>query len=148
MVYLVHVELLVALLTVPMEFLDSTEVEFVLSNARASLDGSGATFPTVFDLPGYVTKDTPQAVGVTAANFLSPAVSGPAVLVDNIILHLEANCYSLILLDLVAVGSGTVLDGQTVPAGTSLDSTLFFIPEPITMTLLGLGGLALIRRRR
>jgi len=47
--------------------------------------------------------------------------------------------------ELYNYAGGTVLNGQTVGAGVI--DTLYLVPEPITMTLLGLGGLVALRRR-
>ncbi|MBN1437430.1 MAG: PEP-CTERM sorting domain-containing protein [Sedimentisphaerales bacterium] len=43
-------------------------------------------------------------------------------------------------------GVSTPLNGENLPAGV-IDS-ITIVPEPITMSLLGFGGLALLRRRR
>lgn len=42
----------------------------------------------------------------------------------------------------------TVNDGTTVMAGGEVLDTIYVVPEPMTMSLIGAGALALIRRRR
>ena len=123
------------------------DVAFVLSNAQAAFDWSGITFPTVFDLPGAVVPvPTPQNVRVTASQIFSPAIPGPLVLVDELLLHCEEE--TDVVLNLVVMGT-TRIDGGDIPVGTILDTiTIHQVPEPATIALLGLGGLALLRRRK
>jgi hypothetical protein len=82
------------------------------------------------------------------------------ILMQGLMFHCEEP--TDVTISLLAAGQGiTRLDfdfqtgallGQTTlyPAGTVLDSIVVHqvIPEPMTMSLLGLGGLALLRRRR
>ena len=110
----------------------------------------------VVDMPGY--EPTPQRTLLTGYAGDYPTI-GNYTLVNGIMLHCEDT--TDVVLTLYAGypdGSGAVLWGDGSPgvpdqgsseAGTILDQiTIIQIPEPITMTLLGLGGLALIRRRR
>jgi len=122
------------------------DVTYQLSNAQAELLTGGVTFPTVFDLPGgFTVPPTPQMVEISAGQWSSGPVAGPAVLMQGLILHcLEATPVDLTLY----VSEYTEVDGQEVLVGTVL-GTLHIIqevPEPVTIALLGLGSLFLRKR--
>ncbi|MBN2019012.1 MAG: PEP-CTERM sorting domain-containing protein [Sedimentisphaerales bacterium] len=103
-------------------------------------------FPTIFDIPAQIIFSDEQYVRIAAAQILSPAVLGPAVLVDNLCVQ-NLVVFGLSRLDIVVEGL-TIIDGEEIPVGTVLDSTIVYeIPEPATFALLGLSAL-LIRRRR
>jgi hypothetical protein len=85
-----------------------------------------------------------------------PANSFP-VFMEGLIFHCEEE--TDVEIELVAFADvtrlihdteGNVIGSETViPTGTIIDSiTVHQVPEPMTMSLLGLGGLALLRRRR
>jgi len=134
----------------------SYTLDYLLSNAQAEFITDGATepqypdltdieFPTVFDFAGKVDIDLPQHVNITAGQFLSPAIEGPAVLMKELYIHcLDATD---VILEIVA-GAGTVVDGVTIPVGTVLHTLTIHQPEPMTIVLLGLGGLFALRKRK
>jgi hypothetical protein len=68
-------------------------------------------------------------------------IPGPA----DIIADMPLTSVGEYVVELYVFEGGTVLDGAPLPGG---QYGTFTIPEPMTMTLLGLGGLGLLRRRR
>jgi hypothetical protein len=75
------------------------------------------------------------------------ATQGPFVLMGGLLFHcLESTD---VIIDLHITGA-TTQDGQAVPVSTIEDSIIVhqWIPEPMTVALLGLGGLFLLRRRK
>lgn len=116
-----------------------------LSNPQAEMDSAEITFPTLFDFPGTLAAGRPDYIEVTGSQFFGAPVPGPAVLIDNILLHCTEP--TDVVLDLIAL-DGTTINGEVVQGGTVLDSLIIHqIPEPMTLTLLGLGGLLLRRRK-
>ncbi|MFC1739062.1 PEP-CTERM sorting domain-containing protein [Planctomycetota bacterium] len=110
--------------------------------------------PLPWEGPWSLIDSNPQWAFFSGGNITNNTV-GPYTLLDNIMLHcLEATD---VILELVAFSDQVYLDDTTmemtvIPGhgqGTILDSIIIrHIPEPTTIALLGLGGLALIRRRR
>lgn len=136
-----------------------------LNNDQGTIDGANAEFAGglfreiapdfwfefAFDLALGVVPEfsNPQQVFVSGGYFQGDGAGdqgGDAVLIDNVIFH--CNDKSDVVVDLL-VGDSLIMDGQTLAPGTLLDSVrIRQVPEPMTMGLLGLGGLALVRRRR
>jgi len=119
-----------------------------LSNDLGKLDAADITFHQ-FDLAGKVLEGNAQRLRMGGGNIFSPAVEGPAKIVDEILFHCEGE--GDVIVDLVIVDqAGNIIDGESnLQDGHILDRLIIRqIPEPMTMALLGLGGLALIRRRR
>ena len=134
------------------ENMDSYDLEFVLSAADAHFDSNNIAYPEQgFDLDGALIviagNPGPQYVWVGAGNIYSPAVNGLTTLVDNLLLHCDG--LGNVTLSLVnAANDGTIIDGVGQLKGYVYDSVLIVQPEPMTIALLGLGGLLLRRRRK
>ena len=134
-------------------------IDYVLSNGLAELivDGASGDYPDIVDpmtdIEFPASWDFPAGalvladrVQVTGANMFSADVEGPAVLRKELYLHCLAP--GDVLLEIIAQ-AGTEIDSELVNPGTVLHTlNIHQIPEPMTMSLLGLGGLALLRRRR
>jgi hypothetical protein len=104
-----------------------------ISIADGTLDTSGMTFAPGFLFGNKIVGAATETwVRVSGSDFM-PKQAGQA-LFDGLVVNLNAG---------VDVAVVTVSDKE---AGTL--STFNVVPEPMTMSLLGLGGLALIRRRR
>jgi hypothetical protein len=122
-------------------------IDYVIDNLQAEWDTSGIAFPEQgFDFDGKINTppSTAQLTQISAGNLFSPPVSGP-ILMNGLLLHcLEATD----VLVTVVVSSTTQVDGVEIPIGTVLATVpITQIPEPMTIALLGLGGLLLRRRK-
>ena len=73
---------------------------------------AAVAFPTVFDSPGKVQNFLPPNYAeITAGQFLSPAVAGPAVLMDNLVIDFSgAGSPTLTFISL----GGTTIDGAAI----------------------------------
>jgi hypothetical protein len=105
--------------------------------------------------PGSNWQTLGRMIGV-----MSPALRGPLELVGGMIFHCDG--FGPVTVDLTSFGPwqySTYLStaGAPMPASTGWisggeanlgDLVIWQTPEPVTMSLLALGGLALIRRRR
>jgi hypothetical protein len=95
----------------------------------------------------------PQQIRIGASMAAGAFVQGPAKIFDGVMLHCDGE--GDVILDLVVVDpAGTTSYAPDFSIinydnGQVLDRLVIHqIPEPMTMALLGIGGLALIRRRR
>ena len=129
----------------------SYKLGYDLSNAQAEFIDT-AVFPTVFDFAGKTQNPLPGGgpithIEITASQFMSPAVTGPAVLMNNLYVHCLDE--TDVILTITSLG-GTTVDGEPIPDGTVLHTLTIHqeIPEPATIALLGLGGLTTLLRRR
>ena len=125
------------------------DLGYTLTNSGAEFITGGGygydpiTFPTLFDILGEVIAEEPQYVRINAIQLFSVPILGPAVLMENLLVHqLDSTP-----VDLIITVDGTTIIGEggiyeTIPIGTVL-YTLQIIPEPGTLLLLGLGGLLL-----
>jgi hypothetical protein len=136
-------------------------LDYVLSNDQARLIYDGASgdypdidydmtdihFPTDFDMMPKVVEEVsgPQLVEITAGQVFSDPVQGPAVLMVELYLH----CLDTTDVVLEIISQGSEIDDVYIPPGTLLH-TLYIvqIPEPMTIALLGLGGLFALRKRK
>ena len=140
------------------------DLAVILSNPQGHLEYDGVTFiiqpPTVFpfgtfpnnwDGPWQVqASSTPQQVNFNGGNASNNTI-GPYVLMDNLWFHCDEP--TDVIIDLVAISDIVHFDETGEPvadyiAGSLIDSIYVVQPEPMTLSLLGLGGLALLRRRR
>ncbi len=131
-------------------------IDYQLTNAQAEfiIDGyqdafghvfEPIAFPTVFDLPGGVIPINPQWVRITGTQVQSDPVAGQALLMESLVIH----CLDTtpVTLEIIAA-AGLVINGEAIDAGTVIHTLgIVQIPEPMTIALLGLGGLFLRRRK-
>jgi len=102
-----------------------------------------------------VAVNTPEALRFSAGN-TDYNTLGAYTLMDGLMFHCDGE--GPVLVELIAIDStyythdaeGGVVDVlQLYDSGAVIDSIIIHqIPEPMTLSLLGLGGLALLRRRR
>jgi hypothetical protein len=119
--------------------------------ADAEFVYGGVNYPLVFEFASTAVISQPQLFEATGSQFLGAALPGPATIMQGLMIHcLRANLdpQGAVILEVIAQ-AGTVIDGVELPAGTVLSSLMIHqIPEPMTLTLLGLGGLFLARRKK
>jgi hypothetical protein len=99
----------------------------------AQFTGANVAIAPVAGAPGRYS-------GAAIPGFGGQPIAGPAIIIGGI-LPSELP----MTVTLTSHGAGTFLNGAEVDAGV-VQSLL--IPEPITMSLMGLGGLVALRRRR
>jgi len=149
-------------------------MDIVLSNPQGSLDYSGITFKmtpltrmwvgswqafeVAWESPWLVNEQVSDAqrVMVMGMNFTNNTV-GPYTLMDGLVFHCDEA--TDLIIDLFAYDdlwawtydAAGVKQAETVllyEAGSLIDSIYVYQPEPMTIALLGLGGLFLRRRRK
>ena len=117
--------------------------------------------PSVVSLPWTLAwkfpsnqPPSPQLLVYEGGNILTDppyqSVVDPRTLIDELLFHCDG--YVDVTITLMSRGLNVAPTEETkdyIDNGTVLDTLIIHqIPEPMTMALLGLGGLALIRRRR
>ena len=125
------------------------QVTYELSNEQAEFLTSGTVFPWGSLAPGKINAQDGTApvswVEIAADNLFSGS-PGPLVLMQGLILHCTDPTPVVMT---VTVSERTIIDGQEIPIGTVLHTLeIIQVPEPMTIALLGLGGLLLRRRRK
>ena len=114
------------------------------------LDGPGEflydaiLFPVDTQLGGKVNDGGVDWVEITDGNMFGSVV-GPAILMEGLLIHCLGP--GVVTVDVIVSGS-TDVEGAIIPLQTLLQTiTVHQIPEPMTLALLGLGGLFLRRRK-
>jgi hypothetical protein len=128
--------------------LSNEQAEFILPDPETSPQ-YGISFPWLSTFPGkvnsYDTDGVISYVEIAADNFMM-AAAGPLDLMDGLIIHC-LDTTDVVLT--ITVSQATTINGQELTIGTVLHTlTIHQIPEPMTVALLGLGGLFLLRRRK
>mgnify|MGYP003572284461 CR=1 FL=1 len=102
----------------------------LINDGGVTWDTSGFKAGLPFDFASIINGETADEIVISGSQFLGAPV-GPGGLFSGIALS----------------GLGTVTVKNTLGTNDSVIGVIE-VPEPMTMSLLGLGGLALIRRRR
>ena len=129
--------------------LSNEQAEFVFPDPQdiGGLSVYGLEFPWASMFPGKVSDyddvGVMSWVKIAADNFMQ-ATPGPLTLMQGLILHCTDN--TPLTMTVTVVGDTTV-DGQSIPIDTVLHTLNIVQPEPMTIALLGLGGLFLRRRK-
>ena len=103
------------------------EITVEVTDGDVALDGSGVGFGMNWDFDNLPSSDTPNLYRVSASQFMGAAQQGN------------------ILSGLAYTGVGTILVTDLYNA--NFEPVSANVPEPMTMVLLGLGGLFLRRRK-
>ena len=124
------------------------QLMYELTNEQAEFLIDGTTFPWQSVAPGKINdwdKDGNIISWVEiAADNLFSAGSGPLDLMQGLLIH----CLDETPVDLIiTVSNPTVINGEEIPIGTVVHTMHIEQPEPMTIALLGLGGLFLRRRK-
>jgi len=111
-----------------------------------TLDATALTFPFNEGFNGVIGERVGKQVAVITGSFNG---MGTGILIDHFLMHCDAPGDVIIsVLPNTAAGGSLYVDGMTMYDGDFGTAIVHQIPEPMTMSLLALGGLGLIRRRR
>jgi hypothetical protein len=131
------------------ETITAYDFTYTLSNAQAEFIPDNTVWPAPFTFAGgWLEATQPQMVHFGASVF-GPDLEGPLdiahgnEIMSGLIVHcLDPTDVTLI----ITANAGTIVDGQPLE-GEIHRLVIHQIPEPLTLSLLGLGGLFLRRRR-
>ncbi len=144
----------------PVQKIFAFTIDYVLSNAQAEFITDGATnpqypdltdieFPMEFELLSEVSTDEPQLVQITGSQLFGDPIPGPGVIMKELYIHcLDATD---VILQIISRGVELYdLDDNKIfiPDGTVMHTLTIHQPEPMTVALLGLGGLFVLRRKK
>jgi hypothetical protein len=118
-------------------------IEWTLSNNQAEFVYGNVEFPVAFEMPPVTTGD-PQRYYMSGAQLVQPKIDGPAVLLQGLMVH----CLEITDVILTVEAQAGTIDGSWQPIELFHTLKIVQIPEPMTVALLGLGGLFLLRRRK
>ena len=133
------------------------DVEIQLSNPQGHLEFTSMVIPVTLTPPPYmfwqgaptvVTSD-PQNLRVTGG-WMTPLYGqdfvNPIIILNGLMFHCDE--ITDVIVDLVVPDGGSLLlNDVSYEAGTLIDTLLIKQPEPMTILMLGLGGLLLRRRK-
>jgi hypothetical protein len=138
--------------------IDDTGMRLMSLDALVTVQGMGTlsasietlTFPYNEGFNNWQWDQMGQSGAVATGSFM--AGMGAGVLVDHFLLHCDMDDPENIVVITVSNdlrwGGTLLIDGITPYPGAWGSATVHQIPEPMTIALLGLGGLFLARRRR
>jgi len=109
--------------------LDSSLPSFY-SHPTFFLEPGGVFSPIPFDFGPDIVYSEPLFVSIAAGNVFSPAVSGPAMIISGLLAVENGWEEGDVWLTLVVV-EDSLMDDQTVPAGTVLDRVYIRWAEPV-----------------
>jgi hypothetical protein len=95
------------------------------------------------------TAMTARSATFAAGNF--NGLGGAGKVLAEIVVHCDGEDLVPVVVDIIGndqLGGSVNIDGLSLAAFSDVSALVYQIPEPMTMSLLGMGALALIRRRR